>query len=282
MKPFALLYVAIVMLMSALFGGKAVAAQQVSLSQKIGEKTCVLTTVVKDDGTYGYVLLPGCGTLVVAMPQQNVQRQDNMSSFALPLPDALAKLFYTEATYIEAAPALQPPGGYVVLTTTNQRYSFRLVGDSPDASLRTLQVMNVSTDSVALRFWPDGKEVVIMLGKPLRLQVAYDTTPDMQLTLLQLNADGSLLLRLQFIDQPHAAGVISQCANELMALSLLGIAGCAGFVLFAEEWLAARKGRVPKRWWVEHVHDPILDSDFMEYQWPDIRREYFAKHKVLT
>jgi hypothetical protein len=57
----------ILLLFTFVFSGSdAVSAlPRVSYKQRITELSCVLTTVVREDGSFSYILLPNCGTLVV-------------------------------------------------------------------------------------------------------------------------------------------------------------------------------------------------------------------------
>lgn len=88
------------------------------------------------------------------------------------------------------------------------------------------------------------------------MQVAYDATPDVIMTLMQLNADGSVLLRVRFPEQKQlaetakgqgdvfAATVIGLVATTLLCASIL-IIGC----------LPVRTP--PKYWWLVHHHEPF-------------------------
>jgi hypothetical protein len=264
--------------------------QQLLMSQQIGTQSCVITTVVQPDGSFTYILPPGCGTLIVPEPpvsQNQIEapvRPRSHVSHGSPLSapataDAGKLILQKPSVYLSAPPAKQPDGGYVLLTSPGKRYTFRLEGDSPALMMRSFEIVSINDNFVTVRFRPEGSTVPIALGQPERINLAYEDSPDIKITLMQLNSDGSVLLRVQFLAQPTLATGAARRRDELIAAGIASTAAAISVTLFTQQWLFVRKGRVPLNWWVEHVHDPVLDEKFLRYQ---TTPNHIHKQKVLT
>ena len=264
--------------------------QQLLMSQQIGTQSCVITTVVQPDGSFTYILPPGCGTLIVPEPpvsQNQIEapvRPRPHVSHGSPLSapataDAGKLILQKPSVYLSAPPAKQPDGGYVLLTSPGKRYTFRLEGDSPALMMRSFEIVSINDNFVTVRFRPEGSTVPIALGQPERINLAYEDSPDIKITLMQLNSDGSVLLRVQFLAQPTLATGAARRRDELIAAGIASTAAAISVTLFTQQWLFVRKGRVPLNWWVEHVHDPVLDEKFLRYQ---TTPNHIHKQKVLT
>lgn len=234
------------------------AVSVVKVKQVIRQISCVLTTVIHNDGSTSYVLSPGCGYLVSPLKQQSLPKNKYASPFALPTEGEAAKLFLRQqAIFLSSDPASQPPGGYVLLAPPQARYSFRLTGESRMLHDRTLEIISVDTNSVTVRFWPEGKQIVVHLGKTVKAQVAYDATPDVVLTLLQLNADGSALLRVRFPKQVQLAEA-AKGQGDVFAATALGMALATVLtIITVDYWVLPRKKLPPKNWWGAHNHKPF-------------------------
>lgn len=234
------------------------AVSVVKVKQVIRQISCVLTTVIHNDGSTSYVLSPGCGYLVSPLKQQSLTKNKYASPFALPTEGEAAKLFLRQQTiFLSSDPASQPPGGYVLLAPPNTRYAFRLTGESSMLHDRTLEVISVDTDSITVRFWPEGKQVVIHLNETVKVQVAYDATPDVIMTLMQLNADGSVLLRVRFPEQKQLAEA-AKGQGDVFATTVIGLVATTLFIcIYIDYWLLARRKLPPKYWWPVHQHEPF-------------------------
>lgn len=234
------------------------AVSVVKVKQVIRQISCVLTTVIHNDGSTSYVLSPGCGYLVSPLKQQSLTKNKYASPFALPTEGEAAKLFLRQqAIFLSSDPASQPPGGYVLLAPPNTRYAFRLTGESSMLHDRTLEVISVDTDSITVRFWPEGKQVVIHLNETVKVQVAYDATPDVIMTLMQLNADGSVLLRVRFPEQKQLAET-AKGQDDVFAATVIGLVATTLFIcIYIDYWLLTRRKLPPKYWWPVHQHEPF-------------------------
>jgi hypothetical protein len=227
----------------------------VSVTQKIREISCVLTTVVKDDGTFGYILSPHCGTLVLP-PSLQDRPAWARSYFGLQTPEVVAKLLFgPKVVHLDATKQSQPDGGYVLLTHEGLRYTFELSGESGLARPRYFEILAVRDTTVILRFWPEGKQVALQLDKPQRIQIAYDASPDIILTLIQLNADGTALVRVQFPVQAETASGDSKDAVIATALLFGAIAVVLHEYLY--EWMLRKRRQPPSEWWSYHTHEPL-------------------------
>ena len=234
------------------------AVSVVKVKQVIRQISCVLTTVIHNDGSTSYVLSPGCGYLVSPLKQHSLPKDKYASPFALPTEGEAAKLFLRQqAIFLSSDPASQPPGGYVLLAPPNTRYAFRLTGESSMLHDRTLEVISVDTDSITVRFWPEGKQVVIHLNETVKVQVAYDATPDVIMTLMQLNADGSVLLRVRFPEQKQLAEA-AKGQGDVFAATVIGLVATTLLIcIYIDYWLLARRKLPPKYWWPVHQHEPF-------------------------
>ena len=234
------------------------AVSVVKVKQVIRQISCVLTTVIHNDGSTSYVLSPGCGYLVSPLKQQSLTKNKYASPFALPTEGEAAKLFLRQqAIFLSSDPVSQPPGGYVLLAPPNTRYAFRLTGESNMLHDRTLEVISVDTDSITVRFWPEGKQVVIHLNETVKVQVAYDATPDVIMTLMQLNADGSVLLRVRFPEQKQLAET-AKGQGDVFAATVIGLVATTLLIcIYIDYWLLARRKLPPKYWWPVHQHEPF-------------------------
>jgi hypothetical protein len=227
----------------------------VSVTQKIREISCVLTTVVKDDGAFGYVLSPRCGTLVLP-PTHPDRAAWAQSYFGLQTPDVVAKLLFgPEVVHLDATTQPQPDGGYVLLTYEGLRYTFELAGESGLAQPRHFEILAVRDTTVTLRFWPEGRQVTLQLDKPQRIQIAYDAAPDIVLTLIQLNADGTALVRVQF---PVRAETAPGDTKDAVIATVL-LFGAIAVVLheYLYGWMLRKRGHPPSEWWAYHTHEPL-------------------------
>lgn len=251
----------LITLASVICATQAVSAlPRVSFKQRITELSCVLTTIVREDGSFSHILLPNCGTLVVpdGLAKQPLLYQPSFSQFALPPEGEAAKLFLrTKPVYLESDPQKQPLGGYVILMYPNIKYSFRLMGEADLLRDRTFEIVRSGKDYVTIRFLPEGKEVSVRLGDTVRFQLAYDNTPDVYLTLIQKNTDGSLVLRVRFPEQAELLRRAEDRRNSFVATSLLMSFGVAGFILFLQNSILKRKGLPTTEWWNTHSHKRI-------------------------
>ncbi len=95
------------------------------------------------------------------------------------------------------------------------------------------------------------------LGETVRFQLAYDNAPDVYLTLIQLNTDGSLVLRVRFPEQAELLRRAEDRRNAFVATSLLMVFGVAGFILLLQNSVLTRKGLPTTDWWINHPHERI-------------------------
>ena len=122
---------------------------------------------------------------------------------------------------------------------------------------RTLEVISVDTDSITVRFWPEGKQVVIHLNETVKVQVAYDATPDVIMTLMQLNADGSVLLRVRFPEQKQLAEA-AKGQGDVFTATVIGMAASTLLVcVFIDYWVLPQQKLPPKDWWLANHHEPF-------------------------
>ena len=166
-------------------------------------------------------------------------------------------LFWGSATYLETKASLQPLGGYVLLTNQMDRYSFKLAGDSLGGVPRTMEVVEIGSGSITIRFWPDNREVRLPLGKAVYVDIAHNSNADVILTLEQLNSDGNALIRVQFPDQDYLAGSAGERRNSLIAIAVTGSIVAGLVYVYLNSWLLKSRGLPPKDWWFVHHHEPF-------------------------
>ncbi|QQS20403.1 hypothetical protein IPL85_03130 [Candidatus Saccharibacteria bacterium] len=232
----------------------------VSLRQNITQISCVLTTVVRDDGSLRYVIVPGCGALVVpelyAKQPQLITHQ--LSQFAVPTQGEAAKLFLrTKPIYLDTSAENQPAGGYVLLVYKDIKYAFLLPGERFRLHDRTFEIISIKNGTLNIRFLPEGKETAVKLGETIRLQLAYDGTPDVSLTFIQQNIDGSVLVRVRFPVQQEVMQLVEEQRTADIATMLLLVFGGSLLVLFLQSKTLARRGIPSATWWNTHTHQPL-------------------------
>ncbi|QQS17850.1 hypothetical protein IPL68_04250 [Candidatus Saccharibacteria bacterium] len=144
-----------------------------------------------------------------------------------------------------------------MLASTGMRYGFRLTGESNMVHDRIIEIVSTDIDAVTVRFWPGGQQVVIHLDETVKVQVAYDANPDVVMTLMQLNADGSVLLRVHFPEQQQLADS-AKGQTDVYVATVLGLTATTLFLcVYLDYWILARRSLPPKNWWVIHDHDPF-------------------------
>jgi len=254
-----------------------ISALPVTFSQRIHPQDyCTVTTVVQADGSLSYSLPPDCGTLVsppmppasprasTRVPQKSAQRIWTPSVPApattptVPIDDALARVFYGGGTvYLESAPGIQPAEGYMVLAAKESRYTFYVSSDTRTTLPRMFSISAVSQKSVTVQFWPDGTGLEILPGKDYRLDVDGIAGDDVVLRLQQVNADGTVLLRVFFPVQQRAFGVVQEDCQALIAEAILIAAGTLCLYVYLHSWYLARHRLPPADWWPRHLHRPF-------------------------
>ncbi|MCA9327018.1 hypothetical protein KDA14_00650 [Candidatus Saccharibacteria bacterium] len=234
----------------------------IHLQQRIKPLECVVSTVVRDDGTVYYVLPPRCGKLAVAAPSTK-QLQTRPTYWVQPpiamIPDdeVTALFFPKSATPLDSLTSQQPIGGYVLLAYPGERYSFRLWGDPVNMRDREIEIVSIGDYGIRLRIWPEGELLQLDEQHTVYVDVAYGPTIDMRLRIVQLNADGSVLLRVQFKPQPELAESPDEKRNAIVADALFVTILALGLHLYTYDIFLHRRGRIPSTWWIDHPHDRL-------------------------
>lgn len=231
-----------------------------AVNQQIAELHCVLTTIVHEDGFLSYALQPNCGKLVVPrLPgrQPLLYPQTNLELALAPEGEA-AKLFSrTKSIYLETDPLQQPDAGYVLVMYKDIKYTFRLTGESTLLHDRTFELKYRDAHSITIHFLPEDTEVTIALGETSRIQLAYGNTPDIILTYMQNNLDGSVVVRVRFPSQQELVEHENDIRNAAIATTLLLSFAVGGLLLTLQSWAHERRGIPEPEWWYKHQHNPF-------------------------
>ncbi len=222
---------------------------------------CVVTTEVLPDGKLQYLLQPRCGKLITpalaGSPKWQTAPFSALAELSIPPEGEAARLFFHADAVALDAVGSQPTGGYVLLAGEGQRYSFRLSGDTVGMQDRIMEIASVDDYTATLHFWPDRRTTTLPIGEPVPVNVTYDdAAADMKLTLIQLNADGTMLLRVQFIPVTTTMINAGQGADSVLANVTLAVIFVIGIQLYVYGWLLRKRGRPSADWWILHSHDP--------------------------
>lgn len=248
--------------MLCILHGVPKSATAINLRQIIKPLDCVVTTVIKEDGSRYYVLPPQCGKLTIAATKTAHPKLQSPYWIQPPIAmtvdyDALSFLFPDEATPLDSLTSQQPIGGYVLLAYVGDRYSFRLWGDPVNMRDRVIEVVSIGDYGIRLRIWPEGQILHLDEHQAVSVDVAYGPPIDMRLQVVQLNADGSVLLRVQFNPQPQLAETQDEKRNAIIADAIFITIFALGLHVYTYDIFLRRRAKIPSTWWVDHPHSRL-------------------------
>lgn len=252
----------IVGLCMAVIGSSHKASALISVQQTIVPKDCQVRVVERAGGTYRYSLPPRCGQLVLSAEKQDaawlLAAFHVLAPLSLqPSPQIVRLLYEPQPTYLASKPDQQPLGGYVLVAQPGERYGFNLAADLPGATAHVLQVQKITDSDVTIQFWPGGRTLEIPLDGTRSYQDTKLPVVDMKLALMQLNADGSATIRLQFPVEPWYMMPENDSYSIVIAGALLVGMVSIALNMYIYDWLLIRRDAPPEDWWVLHHHEPF-------------------------
>jgi hypothetical protein len=149
-----------------------------------------------------------------------------------------------KAIYLNDLPGIFSTRGVLLVSQAGAQYTFRLVQDSRILAPRALTVLSVSSAHVIVQFDLDGGKVTLPLGEKVRLNVAYDSRLDMWVMASQVNADGTVVLRVGMYEQHSVQDMVHE--NGLFIV-LTGVVA-AGMTVGAHLYHRRRIPTLSKHW----------------------------------
>lgn len=216
------------------------ARTSVRMKQVIRSVPCGIDHLTDANGVDHYFAPRECGKLVVSTPLTSTG-----SAPVTELPGGIAPV---KPVYLDTSTSVNGNAGYLLLTQKGMVYSFRLQGDNPLTSPRTFEVIKVESEMITIRFSPDGQTVALKKGERIKLDLAYDSDPDVGFVAESISPDGTVSLRVWFPLQQRMVGLVDDNTHALIASIMLF--SFASLLMYMSTEVRAGRGR---RWLLSHT-----------------------------
>lgn len=200
------------------------ARTNVRFRQRIKPIPCGIDHLTDPDGTEHYFAPHACGKLIV--PSATTSTGSSSSTGAGGIV-GIAPIYLDTKNHVAGQQA------YLIAAKKGQIYTFRLTGDSTLSPLRTIEVLDVTQNSVTLMFTPGDKEITLPIGGKIDADIAFGQDPDVNIRVRAITKDGMVSMLIWFPMQRQLAGVADDTMHSTAAVAIIGtLATAAGILHF--------------------------------------------------
>ncbi len=226
----------------------ASASSKVKMKQLIVPLNCLFDEVNDGSGAVVYLTPETCGTLIrtqLPTPTPSLPAQ----------PQPVPSEYYSGSTYLDNYGGSKNQNGYMLVVRPGIVYSFRLPGDSPVGPPRTLEITSIQDGAVTVTFGPGDRQVILREGQRFRANIAYDDEPDVEITVLRIQNDGSAVIHVKFLEQSRLVGRVIETNHTMIAFAILALLVGAALYVHAHARYRTRHLRRRSDGW--HVEETI-------------------------
>ncbi len=204
------------------------------MQQVIRPLPCAVDHIVDTDGQTYYFAPRECGQLIV--PNENTTNAGGNSAAT---PGSGAQIVpKAQPIFLDDSAHTSSSDAYLLLARKGQAYIFRLVGDSDLSSPRTMQVLQITANSLTLLFSPGDKQVTLQSGSKIYADIAFGQAADVNIHVVKTSSDGVATVRVWFPLQEHMFGVTDDTKHSFVATSIL--VGLSGFAVYSHFHVRSR------------------------------------------
>lgn len=202
---------------------QASAKTTVRMRQRIKPIPCGIDHLTDPDGTEHYFVPRECGKLVVP----NTNSSTGGSSFGG------GGISGNTPIYLDTKNRAAGQQAYLLIAKKGQVYTFRLSGDSILSPLRTIEIIDITKNSVTLMFTPGDKEITLPIGGKVDADIAFGQDPDISIRVKSISDSGLVSMQVWFPMQRQLAGVADDTMHSATAVTIVSmIAAAAGLLHF--------------------------------------------------
>lgn len=238
---------ACVMASSFIWTPVASASTKVRFKQIIAPLNCLFDEVNDGSGAVVYLTPETCGTVI--QPRQTTMPTGSTTGSAMqskPVPIE----YYSGGQYLDSeGGGSSTQNGYMLIVRSGLVYTFRLPGDSPVGAARTLEITSIQNGIVTITFGPGDQQAELREGQYLGANIAYDAAVDVEVTVLQINSDGSAIVHVKFPVQSRLAGSINKTESTIVPGIILWCLGSAALYVHAHARYRSRHAKYYDRNW---------------------------------
>lgn len=235
---------ACVMASSFIWTPVASASTRVRFKQIIAPLNCLFDEVNDGSGAVVYLTPETCGTVI----QPRVPTGSTTGSAMQPQPVPIE--YYSGGQYLDSEGGdSTTQNGYMLIVRPGLVYTFRLPGDSPVGAARTLEITSIQNGIVTITFGPGDQQAKLREGQYLGANIAYDAAVDVEITVLQINSDGSAIIHVKFPVQSRLAGSINKTESTIVPGIILWCLGSAALYVHAHARYRSRHAKYYDRNW---------------------------------
>jgi len=202
--------------LAACFRELPAVAINTTFTQSIRPIVCTVSTIgvgqsqiVQYSKACGPVIAPPSRPTYTQMPRF-FQSQNNHTT----LPPVSSSPSNKAIVYLHNNPDLYQPGGVTLLLHKDTVYSFRMPGDNTLFPARTLEVLQMTVDSVVIQFSSPQSSITLRTGQIAKMDIMGRGKPDTMLLLEGFHSPDTAFTRFALLTMPD--GVSRQNHSTIM------------------------------------------------------------------